>query len=101
MIIPKKLKIGAFEYLVTQNEEISNEGNSFGSMHTRKQKIFLDPNETQQKKEHTLIHEIMHAVWWQSGLCSRYKDTPKIEEEIIDTISNGMYQVLKDNKLLK
>ena len=102
MKIPKTLKIGGFIWTVEESEKIANEGNVFGSTHSRKQRIFLEPNESRQKKEHTLIHEIMHALWWQAGLNSRYKkDENKFEEEIVDALSNGLYQVLKDNNFLK
>lgn len=101
MKIPKTLKIGGFMWKIHQNQHVSNEGNSFGSTHTRHQNIFIEPSETQQKKEHTLLHEVMHALWWQTGLSSRYKEDKKIEEEVIDAISSGLYQVLKDNKMLK
>ena len=102
MKIPKKIKIRAFVYTVTENQDVANEGNVFGSTHLRRQKIFIEPSETQQKKEHTFIHEIIHAVWNQIGLNTRVnKDNPKLEEEIIDGLSHGLYQVLKDNNLLK
>jgi len=101
--IPKTLKIGGFIWKVLENQDVSNESGMFGSTHFKQQKFFIEPiaSVTQQKREQCLLHEILHAVWWQTGLFERYKDTPKIEEEIIHTLSNGIYQVLKDNKLLK
>lgn len=101
MKIPKKLKIGGFIWSVEESEKVSNEGEVFGSTHFKKQRIFIDPSETQQKKEHTLIHEILHAIWWQTGLNNRYKDKKEMEEEIIQAVAHGLYQVLKDNSLLK
>ena len=101
MKIPKKLKIGGFIWEIKNNEEVNLEANAFGSTHFRKQKIFIDPTETQQKKEQCLIHEVFHAIWWQTGLLERYKETKEKEEEIIQALSNGLYQVLKDNKLLR
>ena len=101
MEIPKELKIGGFTWTIEENEKVAVEGNIYGSTHHTKQRFFLDPNTTQQKKEHTVIHEAMHAIWWQSGLGIRYKETPKLEEEVISAVSMGIYQVLKDNDLLK
>lgn len=100
MKVPNKIRIGAFDWTIEESEKIANEGGVFGSTHHRKQRIFLEPNETEQKKDHTLLHEIMHALWWQAGLHERYtKDQKVIEEEIISCLSNGLYQVIKDNKL--
>jgi len=101
MKIPNKLKIGAFEWEVEENAKTAMEGNCFGSTHPNTQQIFLDPASKQQKKEETLLHEVMHVVWWQTGLSERYRKTPEIEEEIVKSLSHGLYQALKDNKFLK
>lgn len=65
-----------------------------------KQQIFLDPSTTRQKKEQTLLHEILHAISWQSGLVKILNDD-KLEENIINSLSFGLYQVLTDNNFLK
>jgi hypothetical protein len=102
MKIPKQVKIGGFLWTIEENDKVSIEGNVFGSTHCVKQRIFLDPNETQQKKEQCLLHEIMHAIFWQTGLNERIKKPEHLtEEELIQALSFGVYQVLKDNNLLK
>lgn len=102
MKIPKKLRINGFDWEVKESQEIANEGQAFGSTHYEEQKIFLEPKATKQKKEQVLLHEILHAIWWECGLAQRYKkDKPEVEEEIITALSHGLYQVLVDNKLLK
>lgn len=101
MLIPTNLKIGGFDWTVEKNQHVANEGSVFGTTHTHTQKFFLDPSTTDQKNEQTLIHEIVHAVMWQSGLgkrLDRFNDN-KLEEEIVQSLSMGLYQVLKDNKL--
>lgn len=101
MIIPEKLKIGGFIWTIEESEDVSREGNAYGSTHHSTQKIYIDPKATPQKKEHTVLHEIMHALWWQSGLGERYKgDKNHTEEEVIQALAHGMYQVLKDNNLI-
>lgn len=102
MIIPKTLKIGPFIWDIEENKDIAQEGACFGSTHSYSQKIFLDPGQLEEKKAHTLVHEFMHAIWWQSGLGVRYNKNQKdLEEEVISALSFGVYQVLKDNGLLK
>lgn len=102
MKIPKKLKIGGFIWTVEENEKVSQEAKNLGSTHYRKQRIFIDPFVSSQKKEHGLIHESLHVIFWQSGLRERMKNIKEItEEEIIQTLSMGLYQVLKDNRLMK
>ena len=102
MKIPKKIKIGGLWFEVKESQEVANQSNVFGSLHSRQQKIFLEKSETQQRKEQTFFHEILHGIWQQAGLCERYRgDQEKIEEEIVSALASGLYQVLKDNKLLK
>lgn len=102
MIIPKKLKIWGLEWEVKENQDVANEGNCFGSTHSRTSKIFLEKDVSQQIKETTILHEILHAIWWQVGLAERFKKIEGItEEQIISSIDTALYQVLKDNNLLK
>lgn len=101
MQLPNTLKIGGFDWTVEKNFNVAYEGSAFGSTHTNSQKIFIDPSTTDQKNAQTLLHEVIHAVVWQSGLGRRLErlNDAKIEEEIVQSISMGLYQVLKDNKL--
>lgn len=102
MKIPSKIRIIGFEWVVKEDKNVAAEGQIFGSTHSFSQTIFLDPDTTPQKKEQTFLHETMHAIWWQTGLGKRYdKDKGVIEEEIIGALAQGLYQVLKENKLLK
>lgn len=100
MKIPETLKIAGLVWSVNKNDDITREGNCFGSTHHSSQKIFLDPTVPQQKNEQTFIHEIAHAVWDAYGLRGD-KILKEHEERIIDSMSNGLYQVLNDNGLLK
>ena len=101
MKIPDKLKILGFDWTIEDHKDIAYQGNCYGATHQGSQKIFLEPDMTPQKREQVFIHEMMHAIFWQMGLCERYKKDKEIEEEIITTMSQGIYQVLKDNDLLK
>lgn len=92
-----KINIGGFDYTVEENNDIAEQGSLFGSTHHNSQKIFIKPNTTKQQKTATLIHEVMHVIWFNTGLRSR-DNIREHEEEIIDALSNGIYQVLKDNK---
>lgn len=47
MKIPKKIKIGGFIWEVKFSQDVAIEGNAFGSAHMRRQKIFIEPNETE------------------------------------------------------
>ncbi len=100
MKIPKQIKIGGLLFEIKESEEIANQSNVWGSTHFKKQKIFLDPSENQQKKEHTLLHEIIHVCLWSSGIGDRLRRLDKdLEEDLCSSLDSQFYQVLKDNKL--
>jgi hypothetical protein len=97
--LPTTLKINGFDWKVVESDAVAKEGSVYGSCHYSTQTIYLDPASTDQKKKQCLLHEVMHAVAWQTGLSKRLKDD-KLEEEIVTALSFGMYQVLADNGLL-
>lgn len=99
MNIPSKLRIGGLDWTVEFNKERTDDDNAHGITHLRTQKIYLSPEDTVQKQEQTLIHEMMHALWWQAGLTER-EGIKKAEEELITSLSFGVYQVLRDNGFL-
>ena len=104
MKIPKEIKIIGFNWQVVTgkaSDEVAYEGNCYGSTHPKTQKIFLDRDTTNQNREKTFIHEILHALWWQMGIGKRKEIDNKLEEEIIHPLSQGLYRVLKDNKFLR
>ena len=94
MEIPKKLKIGGFVYDVIIDKRMEDSGvNSTGTHYQYKQKIWIDEECHFQQQEETLIHEIIEAINSANEL--------KMEHNQIAMLSNQLYQVLKDNNLLK
>lgn len=45
------------------------------------------------KKYETLLHEVMHAIYMNTGL-----QPGDEEEKVVTALSSGIYQFLKDNK---
>lgn len=104
MVLPSKnfkVKVGPFFYLVRYSKEIAEEGQSFGSTHNNNQWIFLDPDKSKEKIEHTFLHELIHACMFVNGLTYRFdkKDLDKrpSEEDVVRELSMTLYQVIKDN----
>lgn len=99
--LPQSIKIGGFNWVVELSKDVSNQGSVYGSTHHSSQKFFIEPGLTEQKQSQTLIHEILHAIWWQSGLGKIYdsKETKDVEETVVHALSMGLHQVMKDNNL--
>lgn len=100
MKIPDKIKVGGFWYKITKSVQVADNSQTFASTLNGKQEINVSPEYPQQKQEQTFLHEILHAIWFVYGLKEAgFKHEQ--EEHIVDALSNGLYQVLKDNNLLK
>ncbi len=92
MEIPDKLKICGFDYTVEVRK--LDDGSLFGMHILSECKILIaDDIKTVQKTEHTFMHEIFHAVDIAIGT--------DLNEKQIGALSRALYQVLKDNNLLK
>jgi Zn-dependent peptidase ImmA (M78 family) len=57
--------------------------------------IYIEANQSDKEKLHTLIHEIGHALFGRVGLCQGVN--PEIEEVIVESIAT----TLIENNLLK
>lgn len=99
MKIPNKLKVGGINYKIKKDyrfKETILQGQC-DAIQAELRISYVDQGGNRrnfEKIEETFIHEVLHAV------DSCYNNN-KLDEESTDRLANGMYQVLKDNKLLK
>ena len=97
MKIPKKLKIGNLTYSVQpMRGDLADAKEAFGDSSVINQTIRISEGITRKKMEETFIHEIVHSVLNQAGYFTESKN-----EIFVKALTNGFYQVLKENKLLK
>lgn len=93
MEIPKLLKVGNLLYDVG---ELNVDDKELGKSNHKYQWIKLHPDLKTENKEETLIHEVLHQILDDAG----YFDESD-NEKLVNTLANGIYQVLKDNEFLK
>ena len=98
MKIPDKLKVGGITYKVIKKNTFKGKDNEFSGLANHKQttiEIALthedEPYDT-QKIEECFIHEILHCI-------DSVYNNQALEEAVINRLSQGLYQVLKDNNL--
>ena len=91
MNIPKKLKIGGHIIKIDMSKTLEND-NGEADFKTNTIKICKDI--PQDQKESTLLHEIIH-------FCNTTIGDDNNHHTIIDSLAEQLYQVLKDNKMLK
>lgn len=76
---------------VEQKSNLASNRDRFGEFSFIEQKITIDESLPQDKKEETLLHEIIEAL---NGYYSL-----NLEHRTISVLGFGLYQVLKENKL--
>jgi hypothetical protein len=104
MKIPKRIKIGGCTYRVIMPYVFrDNESCLVGMCDTSLQEIKIATvNQYGEKRheealEHTLMHEILHAVDFVYGCEIGNKGSEC--EDIIDQLARGLLQVIRDNRL--
>lgn len=95
MKIPKKLKIGGHIYPIKVEDRVAKGGiDKCGTSNVySKMGIWIDSTIGKSQQESTLIHEIIEILNSNNNI--------ELTETQICVLEAGLYQVLKDNKLLK
>ena len=97
MKIPSKIKVGGFTYKVIKNYKFKEDPNLMAQGDHDLLEIRISylghsgERRSQEKIEEAVLHEILHCV-------NITYNSNKLDEETIDKLSNGLYQVLKDNR---
>lgn len=96
MKIPKQLKICGLDYKVILDDDFATKKSFAGEHEPNRLLITLHQGDyNKQKIEQCFIHEIIHAI------NTHYCGDDELSEDQTEHIANGIYQVLKDNDLLK
>lgn len=95
MIMPRKVRIDTVDYSVEQIPKLIVDGRGVdGCITYSKHLIEIEPEiQDEQGMVQTMWHEILHGIMHERALS--FKDTS--EETLIDELSKGIYQVVKDN----
>lgn len=88
MKIPSKLKVGGHIVKVSMVDNIPDTNSACGLYNIKENHIFLDKNQVQTQLEASFLHEVFHSI------------NILLPEEQIEFLSQSLYQILKDNKLL-
>jgi len=99
----KKLKIG-YQDIVIERETstFQKQSDSYGEYDHRKNSITIQNGLGPLDEANTLLHEILHAVAYINSLTQSDQplDSENKEEIVINSMTNGLAQVFRDNKWL-
>lgn len=99
MKIPEKLKIGGHEVKIIPNYRFTQNSDLCGQTDYYQNEIRLsdiDQSGTPRAESpvsECFLHEIIHWV------CHTYCGQVQLEEKVLTALSEGLFQVLRDNKL--
>ena len=91
---PKTLKIGYENYEIEYWPPThATTTEAYGEFFAKEKKIGIDGAQTGASLVNTMIHEAMHGICFHQGM--QLKDDE--EERIVNSMANGITQLLKDN----
>ena len=99
----KKIKIG-YQDIVVERETstFQKQTDCYGEYDHRKNSITIQNGLGPLDEANTLLHEILHGISYINSLTQSGQplDKENSEEVVINTITNGLAQVFRDNKWL-
>ena len=99
MKIPRSIKVGGVTYRVKRGTREDHE-EAYGITSHKHAYISLDPELDAEREAETLLHELLHCAIYKGGLVEFFRhNKPLTEEEVVQGISDGLFQIIKDNKL--
>lgn len=87
-----EIKIGSILYKV-KDKDLAITESSLGEILYAKGKIHLEPKQSPERKLETLMHEVLHGVFYEAGIEDQ-------EEDVINRVGKMLTQTLTDNPLL-
>ena len=91
MTKPRKLIIGYLNWKVKWVKKIPDHPEAKGVADTESQTIWICTKFGLETQRHTLLHEILHAIWYGYHLNPSKKD---LEENIVSALSAPLLEVL-------
>ena len=75
------------------------DGHFFGEYDSNKNIINLDKNQSSRSMANSLLHEVMHAAVYHSGLNTEGNclSKDKDEELVVNNLTNALSQIIRDN----
>jgi hypothetical protein len=94
--IPGAVKVGQSIYTVHRKRTLDSD-DKLGLTQARKSRILISKDQSTSAARDTLLHEVLHAVCWESGLCHVLGIEDVDEERMIRILTPALLGVIRDN----
>ena len=101
--LEKTIKIGYQDITIErETSTFQKQSDAYGEYEHRKNQITIQKGLSPLDEANTLLHEILHGVSYINSLTQTGQplDSENKEEVVINTLTNGLAQVFRDNKWL-
>jgi Zn-dependent peptidase ImmA (M78 family) len=88
----KQIKVGGTIYTVNEVDGLLRKLSMYGNVDFSDCIIQIDADMSEERKEQTIIHEMLHAVHFEAGYNPEEQD-----EDMINRTANVLHQVIVDN----
>ena len=101
VVPPKKVQVGPTAFKVVHDAASMNQTQMdsaaclYGCVRYATQTIHVNPAQGPDLKKDTLLHEVVHAILWQTGLQARFDGDS--EEEFVRCFSPALLDTLQRN----
>ena len=92
-----KINIGGVKYDVSLKKNLIEPDSHqpvWGYTDYARSAIYIDNKLSKQHIKQTLVHELVHAMLWETGAVDGYND-----EKLVNSLGNMLYSVLRSNNL--
>ncbi len=96
---PRKIKVQSHDYTIEVVKDLEVGPDAWGACHRKFLRIQLDKELAPSLMKDVLFHELGHGVYYSSGLTFLVPE--KHEEHIVQHMTAGLLQVLRDNPKLR
>ena len=93
-VCPSVIRVAGLDFQIVFDAVKCAAENVCGCTMNKPQIIWLDPTMPEQMVRATLLHEVMHAICYQYGICNLLDS--KQEEMVVNAISNGLFEIIRD-----
>jgi hypothetical protein len=70
----KHIRIGGIPYEIVFQNGLMDDANALGHVEFEKQRITIDPSLPPERMAQTIVHEVMHAVFYEAGIADQDED---------------------------
>lgn len=99
--VPARVTVGCalVDVAVVDTHGDQLNGDKMGSHNGDASRVYIADNLSGHQLANTLLHEVMHAIWYTQGLCHDClaSNPAGLQEHVVNNMTNGLIQVIRDN----